>query len=240
MKKNERTLLKSAKLLMSSGIVTVAVSALLGGCASKKTVEEVKHEDLKRDYVVRDSNLNIRPTWVGDAVEWAKDHGELDKFRYFSFATDAKVDREMACEFAKTNARADIASEIATFIEKELGASKEGAPSIDANNPKTSELREFLSVTLAEKTKALINGAEVDKVYWEKRQYLESLGAKKDYTGYSCSALIRIDRKRLSEAVQKATDFVVNKADDPQTKENVKNALKNVSENFDKAKQGMI
>ena len=76
----------------------------------------------------------------------------------------------MACDLAKSTARADIASEIATFIEKQLGSSKEGAPSIDENNPQSQELREFVSVTLAEKTKALIHGAQVEKTYWEKRK----------------------------------------------------------------------
>lgn len=45
--------------------------------------------------------------------------------------------------------RSDIASEITTFIQKSLGASQEGQAAIDANNPKTQPMREFVENTLA-------------------------------------------------------------------------------------------
>ncbi|MDB9786708.1 hypothetical protein OAB57_01265 [Bacteriovoracaceae bacterium] len=213
---------------------------LLSGCSSNKKVTEREHEEIQRSYIVRDSNYNVRPIWVSDAVSWAQDRGNLKKFRYFSFETTPKVDREIACELAKTNARSDIASEIASFIEKEVGMSKEGDASIDENNPQMVKLKEYVSMTLAEKTKALIHGAQVAKTYWEKRSYKEKLGAKRDFVGYSCSALIKIGSKRLRNAVDKAANFVINNVDDTVTKNNVKSALKNVSENFDKAKKGML
>jgi hypothetical protein len=69
---------------------------------------------------------------------------------------------------AKANVRADIASEITTFIQKSLAASEEGAPAIDPDNPKTAPMREFVSNTLAERVQAMINGAAVTKTYGEK------------------------------------------------------------------------
>ena len=46
--------------------------------------------------------------------------------------------------------------------------------------------------------------------------------------------------KRLARAIDEAANHVVKKVDDPETKENVKKALKNASENFVKAKTGQL
>lgn len=219
----------------------VLINLLLISCSStpKREKEAEQHTTLSRDYEVRDASDNARPTWVNDANEWAKDQKEFEGFRLFSFETTPKVDRETACDLAKTNARSDIASEIATYIEKSLGNSREGQAAIDPNNPDTRPLREFIEVTLAEKTKALVHGASVVKTYWEKRQYLQNKGAKRDYVGFTCAALIKIERDRLKRSVEEAANHVVQKVDDPSTRENVKKALKDVAENFDKAKQGL-
>ncbi|MBF0359984.1 MAG: hypothetical protein HQK49_03195 [Oligoflexia bacterium] len=222
-------------------ILFLLTASFLVGCSSSPSKRtEVEHQNLQRDYEVRDASDTIRPGWIADPAQWGKEQKEFDQYRFFGFETTPKVDRETACDLAKTNARSDIAAEIATFIEKQLGSSKEGSASIDQNNPDTRPLREFIEVTLAEKTKALIHGAQVFKSYWEKRQYLQSKGAKRDYIGYTCAALIRIEKDRVKQAVEEAANHVIKKVDDPETKENVKKALKDVSENFDKAKQGLM
>lgn len=222
---------------MKQTLLILAMATVLFSCSSSKTTGPI--HSIERDYVVKDASSGIRPEWLEDVDIWAKDDGDLKLFRYFAFETTPKVDREIACDLAKANARTDIATEIATFIEKSLGFSKEGAASIGENDPHMQELREFVEVTLAEKTKALIHGASVQKVYWEKRYYKKNLGARKDFVGYTCGALIRIDKEQLKKAVDEAAMHVVKRADDPQTKANVKKALKDASENFDKAKQGL-
>lgn len=233
---------KIGKLL---GVVALGVTmGSFTGCSSSKeksTPAEEVHSNIQRDYEVRDaSNTDARPLWVSDAPVWAKDNGDLAKFRYFSYETEPKSNREVACELAKTNARSDIASEIASFIDKAVGSSTSGSASMNDGAPQNQGLREFIEVTLAEKTKALVHGASVEKVYWEKRDYQKAKGAKNDYIGYTCAALIKMDKDQLMKAVQEAANHVVKKADDPETKENVKEALKNVAEDFDKAKQGLI
>jgi hypothetical protein len=165
---------------------------------------------------------------------------DTKKYRYFAYETEPKVNREIACNLAKANVRVDIASEITTFIQKSLASSTEGAAAIDANNPKTQAMREFVSNTMAEKVQSLINGAAVIKTYWEKRQYMQSLGAKKDYIGFTCASLIRMEATRLQAAVDKASEDIVSKVDDPETKENVKKALDKIDEDFVKARQGKI
>jgi len=215
------------------------------GCSStkkEKELVEVVHENIKKDYEVRDASSNTRPGWVEDAELWAKEYGKEQKgdFRFFSFETEPKVSREIACNLAKANAKADIAGEIATFIDKQLGSSQEGSAAIDENNPHIRPLRDFVENTLAEKIMALIHGAAVAKTYWEKRDYQVKLNAKKDFLAYTCAAFIRIPTKNLQRAIDEAANHTVKAVDDPETKENVKNALKGASENFVKARQGQL
>ena len=219
----------------------LGLGPFLFGCSSGPVADKDRENTIERDYIVRDASSQIRPGWTADAPTWAKE--KLDgyaKYRFFSYETAPKIDRHMACSFAKAQARADIAGEIATFISQTLGSSRAGAASIDENNPKTEPLREYIEVTLAEKTQGLIHGATVLKTYWEKRQYQKAKGAKSDFVGYTCASLIRIEKTRLAKAVDEAALHVVKKASDPETKENVKKALKNVAKDFEKAKEGTL
>lgn len=218
------------------------ILTLGAACSSKKTVKDVDNSDtIARDFEVRDASSTIRPGWIEDAEVWAdQEKMDVSKYRYFSFETEPKVNREIACNLAKANVRSDIASEITVFIQKSLAASEEGAPAIDANNPKTQPLREYVSNTLAERVQSLVHGAAVIKTYWEKRNYLQKMGAKKDHIGFTCATLVQMERARLKAAIDKASEDIVQKADDPETKENVKKALQNLGDDFVKARQGEV
>jgi hypothetical protein len=101
-------------------------------------------------------------------------------------------------------------------------------------------MRDYVSNTLAEKVQSLIHGAAVTNTYWEKRQFLQKLGAKKDYIGFTCATLVRMDTKVLKEAVSRAAEGVANQASDPELKENVKKALDKIDEDFVKARKGEV
>lgn len=207
----------------------------------ERALEDVKHTDIKREYEVRDASSNFRPGWIEDAEVWAKQNEkDIEKNRFFSFETEPKVTRSVACDIAKANTRVDIAGEITTFIEKTLGTTQEGNASIDLNNPKLSSLKEYMENTLAEKVQSMIHGAAVVKTYWEQREYKKSLGAKDDFKAFTCAVLIRMEADRLRKSVEEAASFVTKKVDDPEAKENVKKALQNVSDNFIKARQGTL
>lgn len=225
------------KLLSILMILSIAVS-----CSSKKKVKDIDNsETISRDFEVRDASSTMRPGWIEDASIWVEQENmDTKKYRYFSFETEPKVNREIACNLAKANARVDIASEITTFIQKSLASSEAGQAAIDANNPKTQPMREYVENTLAERVQSLIHGAAVIKTYWEKRNYLKKMGSKKDYIGFTCATLIRMEKDRLSAAIDKASEDIVSKTDDPETKENVKKALENLSEDFVKARQGEV
>jgi hypothetical protein len=86
----------------------------------------------------------------------------------------------------------------------------------------------------------MVHGAAVIKTYWEKRNYMLKMGAKKDYIGFTCATLVRMDSARLKAAIEKASEDIVNQTDDAATKENVKKALDQVDEDFVKARKGEV
>ena len=225
------------KILTSFFLLSLVACSSAPKKVEERPVEDVKNNNIKKEYEVRDASSNFRPGWIEDAEVWAKQNEkETDKNRFF----EPKVTRGAACDLAKANARVDIASEITTYIEKSLGTSQEGNASVDLNNPKLAPLKEYMENTLAEKIQSMIHGAEVVKTYWEQREYKKSLGAKDDFKAYTCAVLIRMDAERLKKSVDEAASFVVKQVEDPETKENVKKALQNVSDNFAKARRGEL
>jgi hypothetical protein len=224
------------KLFLFLLILSVSIS-----CSSKKKVVDVDNsKTIAKDYEIRDASSYTRPGWIEDAELWTEQEKmDVTKYRYFSFETEPKVNREIACNLAKANVRTDIASEITTFIQKSLASSTEGSAGIDANNPKTQPLREYVSNTMAERVQSLINGAAVIKTYWEKRNYIQKMGAKKDYVGFTCATLIRMETSRLKAAIDKASEDLVEKAE-PELKDKVKKALENLDEDFVKARHGEV
>ena len=218
----------------------------LVACSSSKKeaeLEEREHDEISRDYVVIDAAGQIRPGWIEDPILWAKERYkdyDTEKYRFFSYETDPKVSRKIACDLAKANARADIAGEITTFIDKQLGTSIEGYSSVDENNPDVQALKEYTESTLVEKTKTLVHGASVIKTYWEKRSYKADLGAKKDFIAYTCAVYVRMDSARLAKAVDDAARAVMERAANSKEKDNVKKALENASADFLKASAGEI
>ncbi len=230
------------QLLLLATVLSFAV-----GCSSsshkdhERKLEEREHEGIKRDYTVTDASSNIRPGWVEDAEVWAAQNRMDSKtMRYFSFETEPKVSRQIACELARANSRADIAAEITTFINRSLADTSEGSATIDMNQPAPKALKNYVETTLVEKVQALIYGSSVLKTYWEKRQYTEKLGAKADFTGYTCAVFLQMDSARLSEAVDRAADMVLQEAADPALKEKVKKALEQASEDFNNLRKGQI
>ncbi|MBT6325983.1 MAG: hypothetical protein HOJ35_08435 [Bdellovibrionales bacterium] len=208
----------------------------LVSCSSTKEeseLKEVEHENIQKDYIVRDASSNKRPGWIEDANLWAKEYGkDTSKTRYFSYETDLKSNRSIACSIAKSKAKADIAGEISTFIDQELKLSEDGDASIDENNPELKELHSYIENTLSSKVQSFLNGASILKTYWEKRKYLKEKGAAKDYTAYVCSAFVSISKDRLTNAINRAVKHVVSSVKEEKTKQQVKALLKNAADKF--------
>ena len=49
-----------------------------------------------------------------------------------------------------------------------------------------------------------------------------------------------MDKKLLKSAIDKASENIVAKADDPETKANVKKALENIDDAFEKTRKGEL
>jgi hypothetical protein len=221
-------------------ILLLCMAISLVACSSKKTKEIVEVDNsatIKKDYVVRDASSNTRPGWIEQAEEWAGQNNlNITDSRYFSFETEPKVNREIACNLAKANAKADIAGQITTFISKTLGSSDQGSATIDENNPDIQGLRSYTENTLAEKIQAILVGASVEKTYWEKRQYQAALGAKKDFTGFTCASLVGVKKEFLRKAIEQVQRELDKKTDDPEAKASVKSAIEKANEEFAKIK----
>lgn len=219
-------------------ILMIGAIAACSSNSKKELVEVDNSETIKKDYIVRDASSNIRPSWIYQTQDWASEFGKNSKDnRYFAFETEPKVNREIACNLAKANVKSDIAGEITTFISKTLGASEQGSANIDENNPEIEGLRSYVENTLTSKIQAIITGSAVEQTYWEKRNYKQDLGAKKDYIGYTCAALVRIPKARINKAIDQAEKLLNQKTDDPEAKQTVKSAIAEAKEEFAKITQ---
>jgi hypothetical protein len=216
------------------------------GCSStskdnQRELEEREHSKIKREYTVVDASSNTRPGWIEDAEVWAfQNREDVELFRYFSFETDPKVSRQIACELARANARGDIAGEISTFISRSLADTTEGSANIDPNNPEVKALRNYVDTTLTEKVTALIHGSSVLKTYWEKRNYAEKLGAKGDYSAFTCAVYVQMSRERLASAIDRASTLVSEEVENQDLRDKVEQALANANQDFERMRRGQL
>jgi uncharacterized lipoprotein YehR (DUF1307 family) len=226
-----------SRLLWVASLVFVLFAA---GCSSSKKKKEnpdVKNVDIsetiKKDYTIVDASSPTRPGWIVDANDWAAQNNyDTSKFRYYSFETEPKVGREIACQLAKANAKADVAGEVASFIKSSLAASEEGQAAIDPNNPITQPLRNFVESNLVQKVQEVIVGASAAKTHWEKRNYQIAIGAKRDFIGFTCASLIEVKAEYIQSAIDLARTEMMNRTQDTDMKEKVKKALDEAKEEF--------
>jgi len=103
-------------------VLAIITSLIFFSCSSTKkerSLEEVEHDDIKKDYIVKDASSPVRPGWVEDARLWAKEYGrDIKNESYFSYETEPKMARELSCEWAKAQMRSQIAGDVTTQIQK--------------------------------------------------------------------------------------------------------------------------
>ncbi len=229
------------KHVMRLSLVFLMLGSLFTtGCSSskKKPINpDVKNvdisEEIKKDFTIIDASSPTRPGWIVDSSDWASQNNyDMNKFRYYSFETEPKVGREIACQLAKANAKADVAGEVATFIKTSLANSEEGQAAIDPNNPITQPLRNFVESNLVQKVQEVIVGASTIKTHWEKRNYQVSLGAKRDFIGFTCASLIEVKSEYIQSAIDLARTEMMNRTQNTDMKEKVKKALDEAKEEF--------
>ncbi len=210
-------------LLVLSLLMGLAVS-----CSSnkKEVVKEPPAREFKPTYIVRDASNPRVPEWITEPQAWSKkeDSGDAKDFRYFaSEITELEKNKRLCLKSAEARATARIASEIVQFIKNSYAESTE------------SDSEEFVTKTdtLAQEIQSFVTGAIVHRTYWEQRSYKQELGADEDATGFVCSALVKINRKTVEKAVERAAKKIVGELENAEIKENAKKALKDAAKKFD-------
>ena len=85
---------------------------------------------------------------------------------------------------------------------------------------------------LAQDAQTFLVGVQVAKTYWEKRKYMEKLGATEDKVKFYCYAVAKMDKKQLEIAIKKSTDKLLNDVKNPEVKQKTNKILKEVGNKF--------
>jgi hypothetical protein len=211
-------------------VMSVSVMAILAGC-SGAPVQEVKVE--APQYKVTDAAPGGREAWLDNPNFYAKKEG-LDTEKYFYYVGDAQsADKRMACEKANADAMDDIAKQVSTFVDSTLaraqadstGNDTNGVTSVSSSQTETSRLSSQLS-------KALVNGVEKNKQYWEQRDYTAAGGAK---SIFYCWTFSKVSKKQVDDLVIRAQS--IRYKQDPELKSKVEGKVANIQQEFEKYMQ---
>ena len=206
-------------------VIAMAWLGLFAACGSRD--KRLEPRSFKPPYRVLNAKRGLSPQWSDAPEQWAREHDrEADQYRYFTYETEPKNSRSVACKLAQANAVASIAGEMTQFIKQSLGASEQGEASSQGGR-----LEAYVETTLAREVQGFVVGASVYRTYWEHRSYQKSLGADRNRQGYMCAALVRIKRSQLERAMVRAQKKLEALAS-PEAKQNVKQALKEAARNF--------
>jgi inner membrane protein len=172
------------------------------------------------------------PEWVENLNEWIDNEVEKPKkYKFYTYTTEAKNSRAIACEIAQARIDNKIAAEVATFIKQSFAHTRHGDPT-----KKKGKLTEYVQDDLAKEVQAHINGVNYIKEYWEKRKFDKELGAKKNWTGFTCTKLARVSKTRMKKLFKKADALMKkNSSSDKASKEHIEKVLENAAKAFDKA-----
>ena len=206
------------KLLLLSLSTIIAVS-----CSSRS---------LQKDYTVLDASSQDIPEWVEDLDEWIQDEIEKPKkYRFYTYTTEAKNSRAIACEIAHARVDNKVAAEVATFIKQSFAQTKHGDPT-----KKNAKLTEYVQDDLAKEVQAHLSGVKYIKEYWEKRKFDKELGADKNWSGFTCTKLAQVSKSNLKSLFKKAETLLLKKTNsDKESKEYIQKVLADAALAFDKA-----
>ncbi len=144
------------------------------------------------DYVIREASNNSKPTWTAqENAHKSDDSSNKEDYRYFN-AEAQNPSQRLCLKSAEVRASQKIASEVAQQI-----MSKYNEASRSQNDDTTTAIEERLEQHI----KANLHGVTTQRTYWEKRQYLEEMGAQEDKVAYKCDAVVKISNESLASLV---------------------------------------
>lgn len=206
------------KLLVLISVVTL----FFVSCGSSEKKETVKPREFKKDYNLVDASTGVLPEWIESPSKGDKSKARK-KHRYF-VNESAHKSKRLCLKSAEARATARVAAEIAQFMKNTFSEATQGGDDEDVT--------EYMQEQLAQEAQSFIVGASVHKTYWEKRKYLESLGAEEDRTEYNCYALVKMSKKNLEKAVNNSRRKLLSSIAEPEVKKKTDKILKDVSKKF--------
>lgn len=205
--------------------VLMVLSLIFNVACSSKGKDGEKREFTK-DYVVVDAKEERLPGWLNEPVAWAEKNDDEFKKNHYFVSTTGLIENQRLCEkSAEAQAAAKIAGEIAQFIKNSYAQSVQG----DSND----EVETYMEDTLAQEIQSFLVGAKLYRNYWEKRKYSEELGAEENKTGLICSALMKIEKSVLKNAIKNSQEKLMEQATNPESKKKVGEAIKDAEAKFD-------
>ncbi len=205
------TFLNRVNLLVVSAILGCTHQVVPGFRENTSKINEVSDSFIKKEistYVIRDSNLLLRPAWLNSPLNWAlENEGEkAADFEYIFYETAPMFNRNFACELSKVNMRQGLSYKIALEFENELLSVIQKIKDIP---DKTEDLKNYFNTQLPVKIAGFIKGALVLSVYWEYREYKTELGSNANFKAYTCASLIKIHKKNISKAVESTREYLL-------------------------------
>jgi hypothetical protein len=200
----------------------MSLSALFFVSCSSNDKKEPEPRTFVKQYNLVDASSGVLPNWI-DAPSKGDKSKARKKNRYFVNNSEHKSKR-LCLKSSQARANAQIAAEIAQFIKNTYSEATQGGDE--------EEVSEYMQEQLAQEAQSFIVGASVHKTYWEKRKYLESLGADEDKSVYSCFALVKMSKKNLEKAVKNSRKKLLDNIREPEVKKKTNKILKDVSKKF--------
>lgn len=206
-----------------------AIAVLVVSCGSSDKKEQEKPDDtlkIQVDYKLQETSTgrSTPPEWIQMPAKGDKSENRK-KYRYFVNESQHSSKR-LALRSAEARANARIAQEIAQFMKNTFAEATQGG--------EEEEVTEYMQEQLAQEAQTFIVGAQVIKTYWEKRRYLESMGAEEDKTVFTAYALVRMSKKNLEKAVRRSRAKLLGTIEAPEVKKKTDKILKDVDEAFNK------
>jgi hypothetical protein len=177
----------------------------------------------KKDYEVLDFSEASTPSWIKHPSQVDLQDDERSKNRYF-VSEASHTEQRLCLKSAEARATARIASEIAQFMKNSYAEATQGGGD--------ERVSEYMQEQLAQDAQSFLVGVQVSKTYWEKRRFLEKLGAPEDKTKFYCYAVVKMDKKHLETAIKKSTEKLLSGVKNPEVKQKTDKILKEVGNKF--------
>lgn len=202
---------------------------VLSACSSTPNRSvEVPVAKEERDYIVKERNPDPAPDWVRDFSKWKRER-EGKQYQYFLGESGDVNDRIAGCDIATLAAKRRIAQQVAEFITNKIAANKQGQLAIDPNESQDPGMRRAFEDQIAGKSMAFLSGTKEYGTFWELRDYSKVNGHKRVF---NCSVLVMISDRDLQQALQRSSTRAPEVVEDTEAKAAVKEALKNIDQDF--------